>query len=76
MPSSGHLLLVWCTRRDDRNDEVQDHYVSFGDYNNRNEAAKLWQDAHVEYQKLLELDQMYSANICLVLESTDYEGQR
>lgn len=44
----------------------KDHYQPFIDYNDNYSAAKKF------YNSLLERDNVYSANLCEIVESTDY----
>ena len=61
--SENGFLLVWSIKNDWRKSEgITDHYAFCVE---RDEATK-------EYNKLLEKDNLYSASICAVVESTDY----
>ena len=46
--------------------EFTDHYKAFTDYANNLELATDF------YNKLLKEDDVYSANVCLIVKSTDY----
>jgi hypothetical protein len=44
----------------------EDHWLPYDTY----------QEAVTNYDKLVEMEEVYSASICQVIESTDYEGVR
>jgi len=62
-------ILVWTERKSDwipNSDKIKDHYMFCED--------KKYADK--EYKKLLDLDNLYSASICTVVESTDYSKSK
>ncbi len=61
------FLVVYATKNEDwfeGSERITDHYSHY----ERFERAK------EEYDSLLEMDNLYSASITVVLESTDYDG--
>ena len=62
MENKGYLL-VWCKKdKDWGNKKLTDHYQYYATKNNVNKA----------YKKLLDMDNIYSASVCSILNSTDY----
>jgi len=60
------FLVVWteCHESKDNRAVYEDHWLAYDTYA---EAAD-------NYDKLLEQEEVYSASVCTVIESTDYEG--
>ena len=63
MANRGYLL-VWCKKDKDWgwNKKLTDHYQYYATKNNVNKA----------YKKLLNMDNIYSASVCTIINSTDY----
>jgi hypothetical protein len=62
MVNKGYLL-VWCKKdKDWGNKKFTDHYHYYATKNNVNKA----------YKKLLDMDNIYSASVCSIINSTDY----
>ena len=57
------IIVCWTQGVDLRMSPMQDHYETF---------ETLWL-AQQRYKELIDLDDTYSASICGVIESTDYE---
>ena len=65
--SSG-FILVWTEKEKNYHtgsEKLTDHYEYYATKKNANTA----------YKRLLDIDDVYSASICNVVESTDYEEQ-
>lgn len=60
------FLVVWTECHEGKNGKAmyEDHWLAYDTYA---EGAE-------NYDKLLEMEEVYSASICTVIESTDYEG--
>ena len=60
------FLVVWTERHEAENGNAvyEDHWLAYDTY----------ADAAENYDKLLEQEEVYSASVCTVVESTDYEG--
>ena len=60
------FLMVWteCHEGEDGKAQYEDHRLPYDTY----------QEAVTNYDKLLEMEEVYSASVCAVIESTDYEG--
>ena len=60
------FLVVWteCHEGVEGRAMYEDHWLAYDTYV---EAAE-------NYDKLLEMEEVYSASVCTVIESTDYEG--
>ena len=62
MASKGYLL-VWCKKdKDWGNKKLTDHYEHYHTKNDVNKA----------YKRLLDMDNIYSASVCSIIDSTDY----
>ena len=67
MKKGGEMfLLVWTEIHESVGPEptYEDHWIAYDTYVECSE----------HYDKLLQLEEVYSASICTVVESTDYEG--
>ena len=62
--SKGYLV-VWCEKSGKYKDKLTDHYKYYATEKN---AQKV-------YNKLIKLNSVYSANVCSILESTDYTSE-
>lgn len=60
------FLVVWteCHEGHEGVAQYEDHWLAYDTY----------VEATENYDKLLEMEEVYSASICTVIESTDYEG--
>tara|TARA_R110000772_G_scaffold82412_1_gene174804 strand:+ start:1038 stop:1262 length:225 start_codon:yes stop_codon:yes gene_type:complete len=60
------FLVVWTDCHKGRKDEptYEDHWLAFESFI----------EATENYDKLLKLDEVYSASVCGVIQSTDFEG--
>ena len=61
MENKGYLL-VWCEDPEDWNGKQTDHYEHYHTKNDVNKA----------YKRLLDMDNIYSASVCSIIDSTDY----
>lgn len=61
MANRGYLL-VWCADSEEWNGKQTDHYEHYRTKNNVMKA----------YKKLLDMDNIYSASVCSIIDSTDY----
>tara|TARA_R100001086_G_scaffold224434_1_gene142419 strand:- start:268 stop:453 length:186 start_codon:yes stop_codon:yes gene_type:complete len=61
MANRGYLL-VWCKDSEEWNGKQTDHYEHYRTKNNVMKA----------YKKLLDMDNIYSASVCSIIDSTDY----
>ena len=62
------FLVVWteCHEGEQGAAQYEDHWLAYDTY----------QEAVTNYDRLVEMEEVYSASICQVIESTDYEGVR
>lgn len=62
------FMMVWteCHEGQDGKATYEDHWLPYDTY----------QEAVTNYDKLVEMEEVYSASICQIVESTDYEGVR
>ena len=62
------FLMVWteCHEGEDGEVQYEDHWLPYDTY----------QEAVRNYDKLVDMEEVYSASICQIIESTDYEGVR
>jgi len=62
------FLMVWteCHEGEQGVAQYEDHWLAYDTY----------QEAVTNYDRLVEMEEVYSASICQVIESTDYEGVR
>ncbi len=61
------FILVWTEKEKDWNaggEKLTDHYSYYATKKNANTA----------YKRLLDIEDVYSASICNIVESTDYTG--
>lgn len=60
------FLVVWteCHEGPKGKAMYEDHWLPYDTY----------QEAASNYDKLLEMEEVYSASVCTIIESTDYEG--
>jgi hypothetical protein len=60
------FLVVWteCHEGVESRAMYEDHWLAYDTY----------VEASENYDKLLEMEEVYSASVCTVIESTDYEG--
>jgi hypothetical protein len=60
------FLLVWTEVHESKGPEptYEDHWF----------AHETYMECQEQYNRLLQLEEVYSASICTVLKSTDYEG--
>jgi len=60
------FMMVWTECHEGRKGEAQyeDHWLAYDTYA---EAAE-------NYDRLLQQEEVYTASVCTVIESTDYEG--
>tara|TARA_R100001510_G_scaffold47654_1_gene45052 strand:- start:38 stop:223 length:186 start_codon:yes stop_codon:yes gene_type:complete len=61
MKNKGYLL-VWCVDSEEWNGKQTDHYEH---YHTKNNVMKA-------YKRLLDIDNIYSASVCSIIDSTDY----
>jgi len=61
-------MMVWteCHEAKDGQADYEDHWLPYDTY----------QEAVSNYDKLIEMEEVYSASVCQIIESTDYEGVR
>jgi len=62
------FLMVWteCHEGEQGVAQYEDHWLAYDTY----------QEAVTNYDRLVGMEEVYSASICQVIESTDYEGVR
>jgi len=62
------FMMVWteCHEGEAGRPMYEDHWLPYDTY----------QEAVANYDKLVDMEEVYSASICQVIESTDYEGMR
>lgn len=62
------FMMVWteCHEGESGRPTYEDHWLPYDTY----------QEAVTNYDKLIDMEEVYSASICQVIESTDYEGVR
>ena len=61
------FLMVWteCHEGEDGKAQYEDHWLPYDTY----------REATQNYDKLVDMEEVYSASICQIIESTDYEGR-
>lgn len=62
------FLMVWteCHEGEEGVAQYEDYWLAYDTY----------QEAVTNYDRLVGMEEVYSASICQVIESTDYEGVR
>ena len=60
------FLMVWteCHEGENGTPAYEDYWLPYDTY----------QEAIQNYDKLVDMEEVYSASVCQVIESTDYEG--